>query len=156
MMTESLGQQTYSTILGGVVLLWNMGSYPVVLDIYSPRIGADGENVGYCLVMLERPYHRPHHRRGRTRLYRLTEFIGRWSMVDVFVVAILVADPDGQTVCPGFAALAFAGVVILTHALCHEFDPVCNGIMNQPRISLSNKEQRVNKIVPNNHAKIKN
>jgi paraquat-inducible protein A len=70
--------------------------------------------------------HRPHHRRGRTRLYRLTEFIGRWSMVDVFVVAILVAlirMGKLMSVYPGSAALAFAGVVVLTMLSAMSFDP---------------------------------
>ena len=69
---------------------------------------------------------RLHHRRGRTRLYRLTEFIGRWSMVDVFVVAILVAlirMGKLMSVYPGSAALAFAGVVVLTMLSAMSFDP---------------------------------
>ncbi len=63
----------------------------------------------------------------RNRLYRITEFIGRWSMVDVFVVAI-----NGRTdsqwrlnilLAPGPAALAFTSVVILTMLAAMMFDP---------------------------------
>jgi paraquat-inducible protein A len=61
-----------------------------------------------------------------TRLYRVTELIGRWSMVDVFVVAILVAVVQlGSTISiqPGAAALSFAGVVVLTMLAAMSFDP---------------------------------
>jgi paraquat-inducible protein A len=64
--------------------------------------------------------------RQRTSLYRITEFIGKWSMVDVFVVAILVAliQITGIIVIrPGAAALAFAGVVIATMLAAESFDP---------------------------------
>ncbi|WP_081741398.1 PqiA/YebS family transporter subunit [Tolumonas lignilytica] len=127
MITESLGQQTYSTILGGVVLLWNMGSYPVALIIFIASILVPIVKmlaIGWlCWSVYAK---RVHHRRGRTRLYRLTEFIGRWSMVDVFVVAILVAlirMGKLMSVYPGSAALAFAGVVILTMLSAMSFDP---------------------------------
>ncbi len=64
--------------------------------------------------------------RQRAILYRITEFIGRWSMVDVFVVAILVAliQLGGLLVIrPGVAALAFSGVVIVTMLAAERFDP---------------------------------
>jgi paraquat-inducible protein A len=59
-------------------------------------------------------------------MYRVTEFVGKWSMVDVFVVAILVAlvHLGGLLVIrPGIAALAFAGVVIVTMVAAESFDP---------------------------------
>lgn len=127
MVTESLGHQTYSTILGGVILLWNMGSYPVAGIIFIASI----------LVPLFKMFTiawlcwsvrsgNTEHSHGRTRLYRLTEFIGRWSMVDVFVVAILAAlirMGKLMSVYPGEAAIAFAGVVILTMLSAMCFDP---------------------------------
>ena len=64
--------------------------------------------------------------RQRSRLYRITEFIGKWSMTDVFVVAILVAlvHLGGLLVIrPGIAALSFAGVVIITMLAAESFDP---------------------------------
>jgi paraquat-inducible protein A len=127
MVTESLGQETYSTILGGVILLWSMGSYPVALVIFVASVLVPMVKM-LAITWLCWSVHtkRPHHRRGRTRLYRLTEFIGRWSMVDVFVVAILVAlirMGKLMSVYPGSAALAFAGVVILTMLSAMHFDP---------------------------------
>jgi len=64
--------------------------------------------------------------RALTRLYRVTDYIGRWSMVDVFVVAILVGVVQlGSviTINAGEGALAFAGVVLLTIFAAHSFDP---------------------------------
>ena len=64
--------------------------------------------------------------RQRTRLYRLAELIGKWSMVDVFVVAILVALVHLGGILeirPGVAAISFAGVVIVTMFAAHSFDP---------------------------------
>jgi paraquat-inducible protein A len=63
--------------------------------------------------------------RQRGVLYRVTELIGKWSMVDVFVVAILVAlvQLGGVLVIrPGYAALSFAGVVIVTMMAAEYFD----------------------------------
>jgi glucose-6-phosphate isomerase len=68
----------------------------------------------------------PTSHRERTRLYRVTELIGKWSMVDVFVVTILVAliHLGGVLrITPGAAALAFAGVVIVTMLAAESFDP---------------------------------
>lgn len=127
MVTESLGNQTYSTILGGVVLLWNMHSYPVALVIFIASVLVPIAKmliIGWLCWTVKRQ--EATHLHGYTRLYRLTEFIGRWSMVDVFVVAILVAlirMGKLMSVYPGAAALAFAGVVILTMLSAMSFDP---------------------------------
>ena len=62
----------------------------------------------------------------RTVMYQITELVGKWSMVDVFVVAILVAlvHLGGLLVIrPGIAALSFAGVVIVTMVAAESFDP---------------------------------
>ena len=62
----------------------------------------------------------------RIRLYRITELVGRWSMVDVFVVALmaaLVQVGDLATIDPAAGAVAFASVVILTMLAAMAFDP---------------------------------
>ena len=59
-------------------------------------------------------------------MYRATTFIGRWSMVDVFVLSVLVVLVRlGQfsTISPGRGAVAFAAVVVLTMFAAHSFDP---------------------------------
>ena len=62
----------------------------------------------------------------RTRLYRLLEIIGRWSMLDVYVVAILVALVQAQSlasISAGPGILAFGAVVILSMLATMAFDP---------------------------------
>ena len=65
-------------------------------------------------------------RRERTMLYRFTEFIGRWSMIDIFMISILIALVKLQalaTVTAGPGAIAFAAVVIITMFAAMTFDP---------------------------------
>ncbi len=64
--------------------------------------------------------------RGRAALFRLIELVGRWSMLDIFVVAILVALVRlgaVATILPGFGALSFAAVVVATMFATLAFDP---------------------------------
>ena len=62
----------------------------------------------------------------RTRIHRLNEFVGRWSMVDVFVISVLVALVQLGSIAsivPGPGIIAFASVVILTMLAALSFDP---------------------------------
>lgn len=127
MYTEQLGRSAPGTIIGGVVFLWHHGSYPVaaVILIASVVVPLTKIAVLYwlCWTVLRRHRTIP---RERTVLYRITEFVGRWSMVDVFVVAILVALIQLTGVIafrPGSAAIAFAGVVMITMVAAEQFDP---------------------------------
>ena len=64
--------------------------------------------------------------RDRTVLYRIVEFVGRWSMIDVFMMSILVGlvqFGDLATIEPGVGAVSFASVVILTMLAAESFDP---------------------------------
>ncbi len=127
MSTDQFGRATDSTILGGVIILWGHGSYPVALVILIASvlvpIGKILSVGALCWVVT---YGHDMSHRQLALLYRMTELIGKWSMVDVFVVAILVAliQITGIIVIrPGPAALAFAGVVILTMIAAEQFDP---------------------------------
>ncbi|MGB5493028.1 MAG: paraquat-inducible protein A [Sedimenticolaceae bacterium] len=127
MVTDQLGRSVESTILGGVVLLIQLDSIPIALVIFIASVMVP---LGKMLVMLYLCWSVSHGRslnqRQRTVLYRITEFIGKWSMLDVFVVAILVAlvQLGGLLVIrPGGAALAFAGVVMVTMVAAESFDP---------------------------------
>ena len=127
MTTDQFGRAVDSTIIGGVILLWNMGSYPVALVILVASVLVP---IGKILTVAALCWTIGRHQRvsPRQRMvrYRITDFIGKWSMVDVFVVAILVAliQITGIIVIrPGAAALAFAGVVILTMLAAESFDP---------------------------------
>ena len=127
MTTDQFGRSLDSTIIGGVVLLWNMGSYPIALVILIASVLVPiGKILTVAALCWTIGRHQPVSPRQRMTLYRITEFIGKWSMVDVFVVAILVAliQIAGIIVIrPGGAALAFAGVVILTMLAAESFDP---------------------------------
>ena len=78
----------------------------------------------YLLVSVQ--LRSPRRPRDRTRLYRLTEIIGRWSMVDIYVVTILVALVrlgDLATIEAGPGAIFLAAVVIITLFAAMAFDP---------------------------------
>jgi len=127
MITEQLGSSEGSTILGGVVLLMHHGAVLVALVIFlfSVMVPIAKFMALFYLVWTVRR-HSPISPRQRTVLYQITEFVGKWSMVDVFVVAILVAlvHLGGLlSIRPGLAAVCFAGVVIVTMVAAESFDP---------------------------------
>lgn len=114
------------TIFSGVVHLLDAGMWPLALLIFIASIFIpilkliilSGLLISIHLKMHWNP-------KDRTVLYRITEFVGRWSMVDVFVIGILVTLVQfGNTanVSPGIGALSFAAVVILTMFAAHIFD----------------------------------
>jgi paraquat-inducible protein A len=80
--------------------------------------------LGYLLITVQRASVRGS--RERTRLYRMVEFVGRWSMLDVFVdtftVALVQLDPL-MSVHPGPGVVFFAAVVVLTMIAASTFDP---------------------------------
>jgi paraquat-inducible protein A len=119
-----LGTQE-NTIVGGVIEFWREGDYPVAIIIFVASVVIPVLkllSIGVlCYAAASGRWPSP-----MTRLYRVTEFIGRWSMVDVFVVAILVGLVQlGSTISihPGAAAVSFAAVVILTMLAANTFDP---------------------------------
>ena len=127
MITDQLGQPTESTIIGGVVLLVNMGSITIAAVIFFASVmipmGKLAAMYYLCWSVRKGP---PDTVRQRTVLYRITEFIGKWSMIDVFVVAILVGLINLSNLLvirPGAAATAFAGVVIFSMLAAESFDP---------------------------------
>jgi len=126
MNTRLLGQDEPSTILGGVVLLWSMGSYPIALVIFIASVAVP---VAKILILAWLNYSVQTQRKNltleRMKLYRLAEFVGRWSMVDVFVVIILaslIQLGNTMSIYPGAATLAFSGVVIITMLAAMSFD----------------------------------
>ena len=121
MATNQLGQKTYSTIAGGVVLLWEHGSYILAgIILVASLMVPLAKFIALFTLFLSKQlniYGRP---QDKIFIYRATEFIGRWSMVDVFVVAFLaslIQLGNLMSVHPGPAALAFAGMVVLRHVL---------------------------------------
>jgi len=126
MNTRFLGQDDPSTILGGVILLWEYESYFIASVIFIASVMIPILKILALIVLnlsIQKKYR--YLRRQRTLLYRATEIIGRWSMIDVFVVAILVSLVQlGNTmsIFPGPASIAFSGVVIITILAANSFD----------------------------------
>jgi paraquat-inducible protein A len=127
MTTEQLGRAIDSTIIGGIVVLIHHGDYPIAAVIFIASVLVPLSKLfalSWLCWSVSRGQPTSHHE--RTRLYRAAELVGKWSMTDVFVVAILVAliNLGGLLVItPGAAALAFGGVVIVTMLAAHAFDP---------------------------------
>ncbi len=122
----SLGRVETQTILGSVDLLFSGGMWPIGLilffaSIVVPLLKIAG--LSWLAVAVRTGSIRPAE---ETRLYRVIEYIGRWSMVDVFVLTLLVALVqlgNVATIVPGIGATCFAAVVILTIFGARSFDP---------------------------------
>lgn len=126
MVTKTLGDEIASTIIGGVVLLWQSGSYPIALIIFVASVLVPiAKIVILCWLNYTVQQDHQQQKQERMRWYRLTEFVGRWSMIDVFVVAVLVSLiqlGNVMSIQPGFAAIAFCAVVITTMLAAMSFD----------------------------------
>jgi paraquat-inducible protein A len=127
MRTAYLGKENADTIMSGVVYFLLHGDWPLALVIFVASVLVPLLKMMalvYLLVSVQRRSRIRH--RERTVLYRVTELIGRWSMVDVFVVAVLAAlvqMGNLATIYPGPGASAFAAVVVLTMLAAQSFDP---------------------------------
>lgn len=124
---RELGVMTESTIVSGLIQFWQMGSYPIAIVIFTASILIPFLKIGALLWLCAAAKGIvPHSARVLGKVYWITELLGRWSMVDIFVVAILVTMVqlgNYMTVTPLPGALAFAGVVILTMFAAMSFDP---------------------------------
>ncbi len=127
MRTAYLGKENADTIMSGVVYFLLHGDWPLALVIFVASVLVPLLKMMalvYLLISVQRRSRIRH--RERTVLYRVTELIGRWSMVDVFVVAVLAAlvqMGNLATIYPGPGASAFAAVVVLTMLAAQSFDP---------------------------------
>ncbi len=122
-----LGQSQADTIISGVFDLAEEGLWPLALivfvaSIFVPILKLTTLSILVFSVIMKSRW-RP---LDRTRIYRVTEFVGRWSMVDIYVIAILVAlvqFGNLATVYAGAGSISFAAVVILTMFAANTFDP---------------------------------
>ena len=124
--TQSLGDQTSDTILGGAIRLWSQGAWPLSLVIIVASFVVPLAKMFVLTWLLLSATDEPAHVLRRTRLYRLVDFIGRWSMVDIYVGGLLVGLVQFYPfadVTVGPAAPAFAAVVVLTMLASQNFDP---------------------------------
>ena len=127
MSVVSLGSTQSDTIMSGVIYFLKHGDWPLALIIFVASVLVPLlKMLALIYLLLSVQRRSPLRRNQRTRLYRLTELVGRWSMVDVFVVALLVAlvqVGNLATIEPAAGAVAFASVVILTMLAAMAFDP---------------------------------
>jgi paraquat-inducible protein A len=115
------------TIMSGVVYLWTSGAWPLAVLIFVASIVIPLAKLLALAVLLFSVHRRWRRARlQRARLYRLVERVGRWSMTDIFVAAIvskLVQLRGVATITVGPGAVAFGAVVVLTLLATRAFDP---------------------------------
>jgi paraquat-inducible protein A len=127
MSSVEIGEVTHSTIIAGMLTFWKSGAYPIALVIFTASILIPLLKIAalswLCAAATGRVHPSP---TALGRLYWLTELLGRWSMIDIFVVGILVSVlqlGNYMSIKPGPGALAFAGVVVLTMLAAMRFEP---------------------------------
>ncbi|HZV80811.1 MAG TPA: paraquat-inducible protein A, partial [Geobacteraceae bacterium] len=121
-----LGSQD-DTIMSGIVYLWHSGSWDLALVVFIASILVPlMKLIALTLLLVSVQRHSVWQPLQRTKLYRVVELVGRWSMLDIYVVAMLAAlvqIGSLATINAGPAALAFGAVVVLTMFAAMEFDP---------------------------------
>lgn len=127
-MTVNLfGQGSPATIMEGVLELIHADMLPIALVVFVASILVPTfKLVGIALLLYSVQRHQPLSPRQRIVMFRFIEWIGRWSMLDIFVIAILVALVSFGSLASieaGAGAMAFAAVVVLTMLAAITFDP---------------------------------
>ena len=125
--TSSLFDAQQDTILSGIVYLWTSGSWITALIVFIASIITPLVKLialtALVISVQRKSTWRPH---ARATAYRIVSLVGRWSMLDIFVVTVLVALVQIQSVAvvsAGPAAVAFGAVVVLTIFAAMSFDP---------------------------------
>ncbi|MEP5766198.1 MAG: paraquat-inducible protein A [Halieaceae bacterium] len=126
-LTTALGRTEGDTIMQGVIYFIGSGEWPIALVIFSASIMVPTLKIGamtYLLISAQRGL------KGqlvnRTKIYRAVELVGRWSMIDVFVVTIMVALVQlgaVASIAAGPGAIYFCAVVVITMLSAESFDP---------------------------------
>ncbi len=124
--TATLGTESESTLLGGILELVHHGSLGIAAIVFFASIVIPASKflaVAYLALSIGKPSRVTTHR--RHQIYEVVEFVGRWSMIDVFVVAILTALVQlgsAASIHPGIAAVSFALSVAFTMLSAQSFD----------------------------------
>lgn len=115
-----------STILTGIQYMWNDGDRLIAVIIFSASIVVPTLKIMSMAVLLASTRIKMPMSIGKMSvLYRITEWIGRWSMIDIFVIILLMSafHTPMARVLPGPASIYFCLVVLLTMLSAHFFDP---------------------------------
>ena len=126
MTVNQFGTGDTHTIAGGIIELIDGGMLPIGLLVFVASILVPSlKLIGIALLLLIVYFRWPINARRWTSIYRIIAFIGRWSMLDIFMISILVdlVDFNGVQIIAGPAAIAFSAVVILTMFAAENFDP---------------------------------
>jgi paraquat-inducible protein A len=127
MTVYSLGKGQPDTIMSGILELINYDMVLIALVVFVASILVPTfKLVGITLLLYSIERKQPLSARQRGWMYRFIEWIGRWSMLDIFVITVLVALVDFGSLAKieaGFGAVAFCSVVILTMLAAVTFDP---------------------------------
>ncbi len=115
---NKFGMQSSNTIIGGVILLWDEGSYPIAVIIFIASVFVPILKfilILYILINYKKPQVGSK-KIDQVKLYHITEIIGPWSMVDIFVVSILagVVHMSSVKITAGVGATAFVLMVFFT------------------------------------------
>ena len=126
LITKQFGTEEGNTLMGGVVMLWEHESYPIAMIIFVASILIPVLKflvLIYLLISVKYSVGKDK-KVNKHKLYYMTEVIGPWSMIDVFVVAILAAliHLANIEIIAGTAATAFAISVFFTLLAAHAFD----------------------------------
>jgi paraquat-inducible protein A len=126
MYTRTILDDEQDTIMSGVLVLLHSGSWPIAVLVFIASIVVPLLKILSLGVVLFSVWRgSPRYRTQRSELFRLVEFIGRWSMLDVYAISLLVALVQIRSlafVSVGWGALAFAAVVVLTTFAARTFD----------------------------------
>ena len=124
--TNTITEKSESTIIGGAIDLMHHGAIGIAAIVFFASVVIPVGKfmaIAYLAISVQRKSILQQHQ--RHKLYEVVEFVGRWSMIDVFVVAILSAlvQLDGlASINPGIAAFSFALSVIFTMLSAQSFD----------------------------------
>ncbi|MDY7579629.1 paraquat-inducible protein A [Herbaspirillum sp. RTI4] len=127
MVTTTLLNQQVDTIMSGIIYFWVTGAWSLAVIVFIASLLVPLFKLTVLLLLLITAQNRSRwRRRERARLYRALEQIGRWSMLDVFVVSLLtgLVQLEGfGRIDAGVGLAAFASVVVLTMLASLSFDP---------------------------------
>ena len=121
------GQGHPSTIIGGVVELIEYRMWPLALLVFVASVLVPMLKLaGLALLLITTQRRATGRLLDRTRLYRIVDVVGRWSMIDIFMLAVLVGLVRMglvSSVYPGLGAVCFGACVVLTMLAAFSFDP---------------------------------
>ncbi|WP_211441335.1 paraquat-inducible protein A [Collimonas humicola] len=144
MVTKTLLGVQQDTIMSGVIYFWVSGSWELAAIIFIASFLVPLFKLASLILLTAAAQKQSRWRRlQRAKLYRLVEIIGRWSMLDVFVVSLLagLVQIEGfAKITAGFGVLAFASVVVLTMLAALSFDPRLTWDNSENRIQQENKQ----------------